>query len=76
MTTITRNPVMMIEGPVLRRTFPFSQETLDKIADIRDYRQGQYEEEYHEAVMIPAPIIIQEAIDRLYEELFQDDESY
>jgi len=62
--------VVELENTVSTRKYPFVQETLDKIRELRHLKEDELYKETGEDVVVPAPIIIKEAVDRMHEEEF------
>ena len=63
--------VMELTNTVATRKYPFTQLTLDQIQDIRKAKEDQIYDETGNNVLVPAPIVIAEAIDHLHEEMFK-----
>lgn len=62
--------VLQMETDATRK-YPFSRETLDQIQDLRFKRERELNEENPEKeYLVPAPIIIAEAIADLHEKTF------
>ena len=61
----------ILEDTEATRRYPFTRETLDKIADIRRAKEKEYNDgDAERAHMVPAPVVIAEAVDVLHEKYF------
>lgn len=67
----TREQVVLVLDTDATRKYPFSRETLDKIQELREHEQRELNEENPgKEYLVPAPVIIKEAIDLLYDSTF------
>lgn len=72
MTTVIENrKVVTLKDTVATRSYPFTQQTLDQIKDLRIDQEDAIHENTGEVVMVPAPVIIAEAIDQLHKTTFK-----
>ena len=62
--------VMHLEDTVATRAYPFTRETLDQIQDIRHLQEKELFDEGEGVVIVPAPVVIAEAIDMLHTHYF------
>lgn len=62
--------VITLPDTVATRAYPFTQQTLDQIQDIRKHKERELNEAQGKTFVVPAPVIIAEAIDRLHEDYF------
>lgn len=71
-TTIVENTTktLLLEDTVSTRKYPFTQRTLDQIQDLRRYREDRIYDSHGEDVVVPAPIILADAVDCLHEQVF------
>ena len=53
---------LILPNTVATRKYPFTRETLDQIADLRKHREDELYEETKREHMVPAPVIIADAI--------------
>ncbi|AFD10723.1 hypothetical protein I7C_045c [Pseudomonas phage MR299-2] len=66
-----RQVVIHMETDATRK-YPFSKETLDKMADIRRLKEQELNEANPgEEFLVPAPIVLAEAVDMLHEYYFE-----
>ncbi len=61
---------LMLEDTVSTRKYPFTRQTLDQIQDLRRKREDRIYDSHGEVVVVPAPIIIAEAVDALHRDEF------
>jgi hypothetical protein len=69
-TTEVSNKIIHLVDTVATRSYPFTQETLDQLHDIRQAREEEHLLETGESVVIPAPVILAEAVDRMHDDFF------
>lgn len=62
--------VLELTDTVATRKYPFTQEALDQIRDLREKREDEIYEETGKEVTVPAPIIIHEALQNLHNKEF------
>lgn len=67
---LSETVVVTLDDTVATRSYPFTQNTLDQIRDIRYKREKVLNEGGTATFMVPAPVVIAEAIDRLHQEVF------
>ena len=65
-----RAKTMTLTNTVGTRKYPFSQESLDQIKDLREQAEDGIYAETGDDVTVPAPIIIAEAVDNLHKQKF------
>lgn len=67
---IVDRTIKTLEMPdtVATRKYPFTQKTLDQIREIRESRQDIIYNESGEEIIVPAPIVIADAINLLHTE--------
>ncbi|QDH46118.1 hypothetical protein Pa222_025 [Pseudomonas virus Pa222] len=69
--TMKRQVVIQMETYATRK-YPFSRDTLDKIQSIRRVKEQELNDANpDEEFLVPAPVVIAEAIDRLFEDYFE-----
>ncbi|AUX83649.1 hypothetical protein FDJ32_gp20 [Pseudomonas phage NV1] len=66
----TESVVISLDNTVATRGYPFTQETLDQIRDIRYQKEKELGEGTDKKFLVPAPVVIAEAIDKLHAEYF------
>lgn len=65
---------LVLNNTVSTRKYPFTQQTLDQIQDLRaEAEERIYQAEGYE-VMVPAPIVIAEAVDALHKQTFKQEQ--
>lgn len=69
-TSTQESVVITLEDTVATRSYPFTQETLDQIQDIRKVKEAELNDGSGKTFIVPAPVILAEAIDRLHEDYF------
>lgn len=57
---------------VTTRKYPFTQKTLDQIKDLRHAAQDKWYDEKGEEVIIPAPLIIADAVNNMHNQIFKE----
>lgn len=62
--------VITMPDTVATRSYPFTRETLDQIQDLRHLKEKELGEASEHTYVVPAPVIIAEAIDKLHAEYF------
>lgn len=62
--------VVTLDNTVATRSYPFTQQTLDQIRDIRYRKEKDLNEGSDKVFMVPAPVVIAEAIDLLHADMF------
>lgn len=67
---IVDRAIVHLEGTVATRSYPFTQDTLDKIGDLRRREEDRMYESHGVDVIVPAPVIISRAIDLLHNQEF------
>lgn len=60
--------VVVIETDATRK-YPFSRKTLDQIQDLRQVEEDRYQRQGQD-VIVPAPVIIANAVDLLHQQTF------
>lgn len=62
--SVVNREVKTLEMPntVATRKYPFTQQTLDQIRDLREHSQDKLYQETGEDIIVPAPIILAEAV--------------
>lgn len=65
-----RAKTLTLTNTVSTRKYPFTQETLDQIKDLREQAEDEIYAETGDNVTVPAPIIIAEAVDTLHKQKF------
>lgn len=68
--SIQTSSVVTLENTVATRSYPFTQETLDQIQDIRKAKERELNEASNQTFVVPAPVVIAEAIALLHEDYF------
>ncbi|UMO76476.1 hypothetical protein DNAM_500 [Pseudomonas phage BroderSalsa] len=68
--SIQTSSVVTLENTVATRSYPFTQETLDQIQDIRKAKEREMNEASNQTFVVPAPVVIAEAIALLHEDYF------
>lgn len=68
--SIQTSSVVTLENTVATRSYPFTQETLDQIQDIRKAKERELNEASNQTFIVPAPVVIAEAIALLHEDYF------
>lgn len=68
--SLSEQIVVTLENTAATRKYPFTRDTLDKIQDIRFQMEKAYGEVTGKDYMVPAPVVISQAIDELHERLF------
>lgn len=71
-TEIVQTAVVTLKNTAVTRSYPFTQETIDQIKDIRYFKEDQHEEKYGEQIIYPAPVILAEAIAELHAQYFPE----
>lgn len=66
----TETVTITLEDTVATRGYPFTQLTLDQIRDIRYQKEKELGEGTEKQFLVPAPVVIAEAIDKLHAEYF------
>lgn len=66
----TETVVITLDNTVATRGYPFTQNTLDQIRDIRFAKEKELSDGTGKNFMVPAPVVIAEAIDKLHLEYF------
>lgn len=61
-----------MNNTVTTRKYPFTQETLDQIQDLRHAAEERWFDENGEEVIIPAPIVIADAVNNLHKQTFSE----
>jgi hypothetical protein len=64
--------VVTLQNTVATRSYPFTQRTLDQIKDLRADSEDGIFESTGETVMVPAPVVIAEAINQLHKATFEE----
>lgn len=67
---IEEKKFMVLEETAATRKYPFTRKTLDQIMDLRENAEARYFNKTGEEVVVPAPIIIADAIDLLHQQTF------
>lgn len=67
---VVTKKVIQLEETVATRSYPYSQKMLDQQHELRDAMEKDYWEETGESVIVPAPVVIAEALDRLHQDYF------
>ena len=62
--------VMHLSDTVATRQYPFTQETLDQLHDLREVKEREHFESTGESVIFPAPVLLAEAVDMLHQHYF------
>lgn len=62
--------VITLADTVATRSYPFTRETLDQIQDLRHLKEKELGEAGDVTYVVPAPVIIAEAIEKLHAEYF------
>ncbi len=65
---------LMLEDTVSTRKYPFTRQTLDQIQDLRRNREERIYDSHGEVVVVPAPIIIADAVDALHRDVFGEEQ--
>lgn len=60
-----------LSDTVASRSYPFTQLTLDQIRDLREQAQDELQTDTGLIHMVPAPVILAEAVNELWKERFQ-----
>lgn len=63
--------VITLADTVATRSYPFTRETLDQIQDLRHLKEKELGEAGDITYVVPAPVIIAEAIEKLHAEYFE-----
>lgn len=67
-----KEQVVLVLDTDATRKYPFTRETLDKIQELREHEEKVLNEENPgKTYMVPAPVIIKEAVDLLYDSTFR-----
>lgn len=69
-TAVIETKVVHLPDTVATRAYPYTQETLDQIQDLREEKQREHFRDTGEHVIYPAPVIIAEAIDLMHQDFF------
>jgi hypothetical protein len=69
-TVVKETKVVHLDNTVSTRTYPFTQETLDELQDIRSAKEEEHFRQTGEHVIYPAPVIMAEAIHELHQDYF------
>ena len=64
--TLQESIVVTLDDTVASRRYPFTQITLDQIQDLRHLKEKQLGETASKSFIVPAPVIIAEAIEALH----------
>lgn len=67
---LNQSIVVTLPDTVATRSYPFTRETLDQIQDLRHLKEKELGEACDQSFVVPAPVIIAEAIDALHAEYF------
>lgn len=70
-TEVIERATLVLSDTVATRKYPFTQQTLDEIRDLRQLREQDYLRDHDQEVIVPAPVIIAEAIHLLHTETFE-----
>ena len=68
--TLQESIVVTLDDTVASRRYPFTQITLDQIQDLRHLKEKQLGETARKPFIVPAPVIIAEAIEALHFQYF------
>lgn len=68
---LSQSVVITMPDTVATRSYPFTRQTLDQIQDLRHLKEKELGEGGTTTFVVPAPVIIAEAIDRLHQEYFE-----
>lgn len=68
---LTQSVVVTLPDTVATRQYPFTRETLDQIQDIRKVKEKELGEGGTTTFVVPAPVVIAEAIDLLHQHYFE-----
>lgn len=68
---LSQSVVVTLPDTVATRQYPFTRETLDQIQDIRKVKEKELGEGSTVTYVVPAPVVIAEAIDLLHREYFE-----
>lgn len=60
-----------LENTVASRSYPFTQLTLDQIQDLRKHYEATAFERAQVEHMVPAPVIIADAVNNLWNSIFK-----
>lgn len=71
MQQLSQSVVVTLPDTVATRQYPFTRETLDQIQDIRKVKERELGDGSTTTFIVPAPVIIAEAIDKLHQEYFE-----
>lgn len=69
MSQLNKRITLVLET-VATRSYPFAQETLDQLQDLRKLREDDLKEETGNEYLVPAPVIIAEAVNLLHTQTF------
>lgn len=58
---------LILPDTVATRKYPFTRDTLDQIADLRSHRENELYDETKKEHMVPAPVIIADAIAMMHQ---------
>lgn len=59
-----------LKDTVASRSYPFTQITLDQIRDLREAAQEDLKETTGQEHMVPAPVVLADAVNRLWNDTF------
>lgn len=62
---------LILPNTVATRKYPFTRETLDQIAALRKHREEELFEETKQEHMVPAPVILADAIALLHQSVIK-----
>lgn len=68
--SLVETTVITLDNTAATRKYPFTQQTLDQIQDIRKVKEKGLNEGGGNFI-VPAPVIIAEAIDKLHQDYFE-----
>ena len=68
--SLIQTTVITLDNTAATRKYPFTQQTLDQIQDIRKVKEKELNDGGGNFI-VPAPVIIAEAIDKLHQDYFE-----
>lgn len=73
MTAETKEVItLVLPETVATRSYPFSRQTLDQIKELRHNREEDLFDETGKEHMVPAPVVLAEAVDLLHRTTFPE----
>ncbi len=69
-STSNNTLVMTLPTTAATRKYPFSRDTLNKLQELRKFREDKYYDASGLDIIVPAPVILSDAVDLLYSQTF------